>query len=92
MVFPSSTRAPTTLYLLSKSQSAGPIFHQRLNAVDLVTGNEKFSGSIEISATVSGTGDGSSSGKIDLPLDVRALEKRSVPFAPSPPRGRAKVL
>jgi hypothetical protein len=53
-----------TLYVVSKSQSTGPVFHQRLHAIDLGTGNEKFSGPVEISASVPGTGDGSSGGNI----------------------------
>src|SRR5262249_44232771 len=53
-----------TLYVVSKSQSTGPVFHQRLHAIDLMTGNEKFSGPVEISASAPGTGDGASGGNI----------------------------
>jgi hypothetical protein len=53
-----------TLYVVSKSQSTGPVFHQRLHAIDLITGNEKFRAPVEITASVSGTGDGSSGGTI----------------------------
>ena len=53
-----------TLYVVSKSLSAGPVFHQRLHAIDLINGNEKFSAPVEITATVSGTGDDSSDGTI----------------------------
>lgn len=48
-----------TLYLVSKSVIAsGPSFYQRLHAIDLLTGNEKFSGPVTIAATYPGTGDG----------------------------------
>jgi hypothetical protein len=48
-----------TLYVVSKSMnSAGTLFYQRLHAIDLTTGNEKFSGPVNITATYPGTGDG----------------------------------
>jgi len=48
-----------TLYVVSKSVIlSGPTFYQRLHAIDLTTGNEKFSGPVSISATYPGTGDG----------------------------------
>jgi hypothetical protein len=50
-----------TLYVVSKSVLAsGPTFFQRLHAIDLLTGNEKFSGPVNIAATYPGNGDGSS--------------------------------
>jgi len=54
-----------TIYVVSKSQS-GSTFFQRLHALSLTTGAEKFSGptSIDSSITVSGTGDGSSGGTL----------------------------
>jgi hypothetical protein len=51
-----------TLYVVSKSEGPAGTFHQRLHALDLITGSEKFSGPIEIAASVSGTGDGSVGG------------------------------
>jgi hypothetical protein len=50
----------STLFAVSKSVIAGtnPIFFQRLHALDLATGNEKFGGPVFVSASVSGTGDG----------------------------------
>jgi Bacterial Ig-like domain (group 2) len=57
-------RQTNTLYVVSKSQSTGPVFQQRLHAIDLISGNEKFGAPVEIAATVSGTGDGSSAGTI----------------------------
>lgn len=48
-----------TLYVVSKSVIvSGPTFFQRLHAIDLTTGNEKFSGPVNIGATYPGTGDG----------------------------------
>ncbi|MGA7859046.1 MAG: hypothetical protein WCA11_14015, partial [Terracidiphilus sp.] len=50
-----------TLYVVSKSYTAmGPTFSQRLHAIDLITGYEKFSGPANIAATFPGTGDGGS--------------------------------
>jgi hypothetical protein len=48
-----------TLYVVSKSVvTSGPTFYQRLHAIDLFTGTEKFSGPVNIAATYPGTGDG----------------------------------
>jgi hypothetical protein len=48
-----------TLFVVSKSAIiSGPSFYQRLHAIDLFTGNEKFSGPVTIAATYPGTGDG----------------------------------
>jgi Putative Ig domain len=50
-----------TLYVVSKSAIASTTtFFQRLHAIDLFTGNEKFSGPVAIAATYPGTGDGTS--------------------------------
>jgi hypothetical protein len=50
-----------TLYVVSKSViGSGPSFFQRLHAIDLATGNEKFSGPVNIAATFPGNGDGGS--------------------------------
>ncbi len=50
-----------TLYVVSKSYvTSGPTFYQRLHAIDLTTGNEKFSGPVTIAATYPGSGDGGS--------------------------------
>jgi hypothetical protein len=50
-------------------------FFQRLHALDLLTGNEKFGGPLNISATVPGTGDGSSGGIV--PFDAGNEHQRS---------------
>jgi hypothetical protein len=52
-----------TLYVISKSvDSGGTTFYQRLHAIDITTGNEKFSGPANIGPgiTFPGTGDGGS--------------------------------
>ncbi|HEY6946579.1 MAG TPA: hypothetical protein VI431_15680 [Candidatus Acidoferrum sp.] len=62
--------ASSTLYVVSKSviPTSSPLaFFQRLHALDLATGSEKFGGPLSISAFVPGTGDGSSGGV--LPFD-----------------------
>lgn len=51
-----------TLYVVSKSEGPAGTFHQRLHALDLVTGSEKYAGPIDITASVPGTGDGSVGG------------------------------
>ena len=61
--------ATNTIYMVGKSvnPNSSPVaFFQRLHALDLVTGNEKFSGPVTISASVPGTGDGSSGGTVSF--------------------------
>jgi hypothetical protein len=54
-----------TIYVVSKSENTTTsTFYQRLHALDLTTGNEKFSAPILIAASVTGIGDGSSSGMV----------------------------
>ena len=56
-----------TIYLVSKSENtATSTFYQRLHALDLATGNEKFSAPVLIAASVPGIGDGSSGGVLDF--------------------------
>jgi len=51
----------STIYLASKSQnSAQGTFYQRLHALDLANGNEKFNAPVSIAASVPGVGDGGS--------------------------------
>lgn len=48
-----------TIYLVSTSQNSSQgTFYQRLHALDLATGNEKFNAPVNIAASVPGTGDG----------------------------------
>jgi hypothetical protein len=62
--------AKTTLYVVSKSKTNGTTCtpaascHQRLHAMNLADGSEKFSGPVDISASVTGIGDGSSNGMV----------------------------
>jgi len=65
-----------TIYLVSASEVGGAggsgcssysgTFYHRLHALDLFTGNEKFSAPITIAASVAGTGDGSSGGMVSF--------------------------
>ena len=54
-----------TLYLVAKTKENG-VYVQRLHAIDTVTNAEKFGGPVVIAATVNGTGDGSSGGKVSF--------------------------
>jgi hypothetical protein len=54
-----------TIYVVSKSVIlSGHSFFQRIHALDLTTGAEKFSGPRAISASVAGSGAGSSGGNV----------------------------
>jgi len=66
-----------TLYVVSKSViPSGPTFFQRLHALDLKTGAEKFSGPVLIAASVAGTApDANSSGQI--PFDPQNHNQRA---------------
>ena len=67
-----------TIYVVSKSENTGTsTFFQRLHAIDLLTGSEKFSGpaSIDGTITVPGTGDGSSGGIV--PFHVQNEHQRA---------------
>jgi hypothetical protein len=55
----------STLYVVSKSVVAsGPTFFQRLHAIDLASGNEKFAGPVGISASVSGNASDAVNGQV----------------------------
>src|SRR5271156_5403169 len=53
-----------TIYVVSKSVIAPSTFFQRLHALDLATGNEKFTGPVTITASAPGNGDDSSGGSV----------------------------
>src|SRR5262249_7863650 len=55
-----------TVYLASTSEGPVGTFHQRLHALDLITGKEKFGAPITISASVPGTGYDSSGGRVSF--------------------------
>jgi hypothetical protein len=54
-----------TIYVLVRTQESGASV-QRLHALDITTGKEKFGGPVEVAAIVSGTGQGSSRGKVQF--------------------------
>ncbi len=57
-----------TLYVLARTRGPrvllAPTYYQRLHALAITTGEEKFSGPVEIQASMSGSGRGSSNGKL----------------------------
>ena len=55
--------ASDTIYVVVETKEHGQFF-QRLHALDITTGAEKFSGPVTIQATYPGTGDGSSGGML----------------------------
>ena len=56
--------ATGTLYVVSKTFEGGTSFPQRLHALDITTGAEKFGGPVLITASVPGTGNGSVNGTL----------------------------
>jgi len=62
--------ASGTLYVLARTKEKTGVFSsryvQRLHALAITTGVEKFGGPVEIKASVAGHGDGSSDGKVDF--------------------------
>jgi hypothetical protein len=57
--------ATNTIYVVAKSTVADTTFIQRLHALDITTGKEKFAGPVVLSGTVPGTGNGSSGGTLN---------------------------
>jgi hypothetical protein len=55
-----------TIYVVSKATVADTTFVQRLHALDITTGQEKFGGPAKLMASVSGTGTGSSGGVLNF--------------------------
>jgi hypothetical protein len=51
-----------TIYVVAKTTPDDTNFYQRLHALDITTGLEKFGGPVVLSGSVSGTGNGSSNG------------------------------
>jgi hypothetical protein len=56
-------QATGTLYVVAKTKE-GSLYRQRLHAIDISTGNEKFGGPVMLQASVPGTGQGSMNGQI----------------------------
>ncbi len=54
-----------TIYVVAKSTVDNTTFIQRLHALDITTGNEKFGGPVILSASVPGNGNGSSGGTLN---------------------------
>lgn len=65
--------ATSTLYVVAKTKE-GTNYPQRLHALDLATGNEKFGGPVLIQATVAGTGVGSQNGQLPF-LSLRENQR-----------------
>ena len=58
-----------TMYVVGKTKegtTASPTYVQRLHAIDITTGAEKFGGPVALSGSVSGTGNGSSGGTLNF--------------------------
>jgi hypothetical protein len=56
--------ATGTLYVVAKTKEGANTYRQRLHALDIATGAEKFGGPVLIQATVPGTGVGSVGGQL----------------------------
>ena len=69
--------ATSTIYVLTKSKVSGTnSLHQRLHALDLATGAEKFGGPTTIQATVPGNGNGSSGNPPMVSFDPLYIAQR----------------
>jgi hypothetical protein len=55
-----------TLYVLARTKDSAGRYFQRLHALAVTTGSERFGGPAEIQASMSGSGSGSSDGKLDF--------------------------
>jgi uncharacterized membrane protein len=53
-----------TLYVVVNTKENGTNYFQRLHALDITTGAEKFGGPVVLSGSVPGTGDGSAGGSV----------------------------
>jgi fibronectin type 3 domain-containing protein len=56
--------ATATLYVVVKTKENGNNYFQKLHAIDITNGAEKFGGPVTIQASVPGTGSGSSGGQV----------------------------
>ena len=65
--------ATATLYVVAKTKE-GTNYVQRLHAMDIMTGGEKFGGPVEIQATVPGNGVGSQNGQLPF-LSLRENQR-----------------
>jgi Legume lectin domain/Chitobiase/beta-hexosaminidase C-terminal domain len=62
---PTIDASTNTMYVVSKTKESGSFF-QRLHALDITTGAEKFGGPVTLAASVSGNGNGSSGGVLNF--------------------------
>jgi hypothetical protein len=63
-----------TIYLVSTSQNSSlGTFYQRLHALDLLSGNEKFSAPVSIAASVPGSGDGGATVEFNPQMENQRL-------------------
>jgi hypothetical protein len=68
---PAIDPASSTLYVVSKTKNtAGTSYFQRVHALNVLDGSEKFSGPKDIAATVAGTGGGSSGGILNFDAKI----------------------
>ncbi|MGB7218885.1 MAG: LamG-like jellyroll fold domain-containing protein, partial [Vicinamibacterales bacterium] len=67
-----------TLYVVAKTKEGASTYVQRLHALDIATGAEKFGGPVVIQASVPGTGVGSVGGV--LPFDALRENQRTALF------------
>lgn len=58
-------RTSQTLYVVAKTKEDG-VYHLRLHALDMTTGQERPGSPVEVTATIPGTGDGSVNGKLTV--------------------------
>ena len=63
-----------TIYVVSRTKESGQ-YYQKLHALDITSGAEKFGGPVVIQATASGTGRGSAGGM--LTFDAKIQNQRS---------------
>jgi len=59
-------RSTNTIYLVTQTSTSSSVQVQRLHAIDIATGAEKFGGPIVISASITGIGDGSVAGQVSF--------------------------
>ena len=76
---PVIVRRTSTIYVVSKTKEypagSDPIYVQRLHAIDITTGKEKFGGPVVIEGQVAGTGEGSD-GAGTVPFNSRIQMNR----------------
>jgi hypothetical protein len=75
---PVINQASGTLYVIARTKEDGPFgpnYVQRLHALDIVTGSEKFGGPVVIAATAPGSGNGSNGSGLVV-FDARIQSQR----------------